>query len=103
MFQGLTGLHLVIILGIVLLLFGATKLPALAKGLGQSINIFKKEMDTDDRKKPTTPDATDAASYGATAQQAAPVQQPVVNPGPTVQTNTVQPNTMQPNNDSRTQ
>jgi sec-independent protein translocase protein TatA len=93
MLQGLTGVHLVIILGIVLLLFGATKLPALAKGLGQSINIFKKEMDTDDRKKPTTPDVTDTTSYGATAQQAAPVQQPVVNPGPSVP----------PNNDSRAQ
>ncbi|GAA1494246.1 twin-arginine translocase TatA/TatE family subunit [Curtobacterium herbarum] len=97
MLQGLTGLHLVIILGIVLLLFGATKLPALAKGVGQSINIFKKEMETDDRKKPTTPgaDATpsDATAYGATAQQAAPVQQPVVNPAPSVQ----------PNNDSRPQ
>jgi sec-independent protein translocase protein TatA len=87
MLQGLTGVHLVIILGIVLLLFGATKLPALAKGLGQSINIFKKEMDTDDRKKPTTPDVTDTTSYGATAQQA------VVNPGPSVP----------PNNDSRAQ
>ena len=98
MLGNLGGVHLLIILGIVILLFGATKLPALAKGLGQSINIFKKEMDTDDRKKPATPDVTDATSYGATAQQAAPVQQPVVNPGPSVQSNTVQPN-----NDSRTQ
>ena len=44
MLGNLTGLHLLIILGIVILLFGATKLPALAKGLGQSITIFKKEM-----------------------------------------------------------
>ncbi|WIB11745.1 twin-arginine translocase TatA/TatE family subunit [Curtobacterium sp. MCPF17_052] len=66
MLQGLTGVHLVIILGIVLLLFGATKLPALAKGLGQSINIFKKEMDTDDRKK-TGAAAQDATAYDANA------------------------------------
>jgi sec-independent protein translocase protein TatA len=106
MLQGLTGVHLVIILGIVLLLFGATKLPALAKGVGQSINIFKKEMESDDRKKPGTPDATVSngaapvanapvanapVAYDAPAQQAAPVQQPVVNPGPSAQ----------PNNDSR--
>jgi sec-independent protein translocase protein TatA len=107
MLQGLTGVHLVIILGIVLLLFGATKLPALAKGVGQSINIFKKEMESDDRKKPGTPDATVSNgapvanapvanapvtnAYDAPAQQAAPVQQPVVNPGPSAQ----------PNNDSR--
>ena len=31
---------------IVLLLFGATKLPALAKSVGQSAKIFKSEMKT---------------------------------------------------------
>ena len=41
MFNGLTGWHLVIILVIVLLLFGAPKLPALARSLGQSMRIFK--------------------------------------------------------------
>lgn len=33
-----------LILVVVLLLFGATKLPALSKSLGQSIKIFRKEM-----------------------------------------------------------
>jgi sec-independent protein translocase protein TatA len=45
--------HLVIIVLVVLVLFGASKLPVFAKGLGQSIKIFKREMDdikTDDRK-----------------------------------------------------
>ena len=50
MLGNLGGVHLLIILGIVILLFGATKLPALAKGLGQSINIFKKEMSDDEKK-----------------------------------------------------
>jgi sec-independent protein translocase protein TatA len=36
------GSELLIILAIVLLLFGGAKLPALAKGLGQSIKEFKK-------------------------------------------------------------
>ena len=45
MLANLGGMHLLIILGIVLLLFGSTKLPALAKGLGQSISIFKKETE----------------------------------------------------------
>ena len=36
------GAELLIILAIVLLLFGGAKLPALAKGLGQSIKEFKK-------------------------------------------------------------
>jgi twin arginine-targeting protein translocase, TatA/E family len=44
MFAGLTGWHLLIILAVILLLFGATRLPALAKSVGQSTRIFKKEM-----------------------------------------------------------
>ena len=40
----LTGWHLVIILAVVVLLFGATKLPALAKGVGSSIRIFRGEI-----------------------------------------------------------
>jgi sec-independent protein translocase protein TatA len=38
---GWTGL---IVLVVVLLLFGAPKLPALAKSLGQSLKIFKSEV-----------------------------------------------------------
>ncbi len=38
------GPHLWIILIIILLLFGAAKLPALAKSLGQSARLFKGEM-----------------------------------------------------------
>ncbi|MFM6982238.1 MAG: twin-arginine translocase TatA/TatE family subunit [Microbacteriaceae bacterium] len=54
MWGNLNGWHAVIILVIVLLVFGAPKLPGLAKSLGQSLNIFKNEMknkdatDTDD-------------------------------------------------------
>lgn len=44
MLGNLTGWHLVIILIVILLLFGATKLPTLARGLGQSMRIFKGEM-----------------------------------------------------------
>lgn len=40
-----TGWHLLAIVLVVLVLFGATKLPVFAKGLGQSIKIFKKEID----------------------------------------------------------
>ncbi|QAY61181.1 twin-arginine translocase TatA/TatE family subunit [Microbacterium protaetiae] len=36
--------HLLIILAVILLLFGAAKLPALAKSLGQSARVFKGEM-----------------------------------------------------------
>lgn len=44
MFQGLTGWHFLIILAVILLLFGAAKLPALAKSMGQSARVFKGEM-----------------------------------------------------------
>jgi sec-independent protein translocase protein TatA len=40
----LGGPELLIILAIVLLLFGATRLPKLGKGLGQSIRGFKKGL-----------------------------------------------------------
>ncbi|MFF1573570.1 Sec-independent protein translocase subunit TatA [Leifsonia sp. NPDC058292] len=45
MFAGLTGWHLLIILAVILLLFGAPKLPGLAKSIGQSMRIFKGEVD----------------------------------------------------------
>jgi sec-independent protein translocase protein TatA len=44
MLGDLGGWHLLIILAVVLLLFGATKLPALSRGIGQSIRIFRSEM-----------------------------------------------------------
>jgi sec-independent protein translocase protein TatA len=47
MFANLTGWHLLIILAVVLLLFGAAKLPALAKSMGQSARILKAEIATD--------------------------------------------------------
>lgn len=58
---GLGAPELLLIFGVLILLFGATKLPALAKGLGKSIKEFKKasnEEDSDDtessEKKPVT-------------------------------------------------
>jgi sec-independent protein translocase protein TatA len=39
--------ELLIILAIVLLLFGATRLPKLGKGLGQSVRGFKKGLNED--------------------------------------------------------
>ena len=40
--------HWLIVLIVVVLLFGAKKIPELAKGLGQGIKTFKKEMEEDD-------------------------------------------------------
>ncbi|MET0990648.1 MAG: twin-arginine translocase TatA/TatE family subunit [Glaciihabitans sp.] len=65
---GLTGWHFLIVLAVVLLLFGATKLPALAKGLGESMRIFKSEI-----KKPedTTPGAANTPPAASTPPAAA--------------------------------
>ena len=59
MLGGLTGWHLLIILAVILLLFGAPKLPALAKSIGQSMRIFKGEVD--ELKKDGKPVPSDAA------------------------------------------
>lgn len=37
-------IHWIIVLVVVLVLFGAQKLPELAKSIGQSVKILKKEM-----------------------------------------------------------
>lgn len=42
--NGFEPWHLIILLAIVLLMFGSTKLPELARGMGRSIRIFKSEM-----------------------------------------------------------
>lgn len=39
-----SGWHLLILLAVVLLLFGAAKLPRLAQSLGQSMRVFKSEV-----------------------------------------------------------
>jgi sec-independent protein translocase protein TatA len=44
MLGNLNGWHLLILLAVILLLFGAARLPALAKSVGQSARVFKGEM-----------------------------------------------------------
>lgn len=41
---GLSGWHLLILLAVVMLLFGAKRLPDMARAVGQSVRIFKGEM-----------------------------------------------------------
>jgi sec-independent protein translocase protein TatA len=60
MLQGLTGWHFLIILAIILLLFGAPKLPALARSLGQSMKILKSE--TRSEKDDATAEAGDTVA-----------------------------------------
>lgn len=56
---GLRMPELLIIGFIVVLLFGAAKLPALGAGLGQGIRSFKKAFSGDDDKKDPPPPSTE--------------------------------------------
>lgn len=87
MWQGFTGWHALIILVVILLLFGAPKLPALARSLGQSMKILRSEVrsdktgeadgdddpatgrvnSTDDPQSPKRPKTSDGTDTGSTA------------------------------------
>ena len=60
--------HLLILAAVLVLLFGANKLPQMARSVGQSMRIFKSEVDTmrDDSRKSTTGSGT-ADSPGASS------------------------------------
>jgi sec-independent protein translocase protein TatA len=61
-----SGWHLIVILAIVVLLFGATRLPGVAKAIGQSMRIFKKEVKTMKEENPAEEaPATDALTEKA--------------------------------------
>ncbi|MCT1734918.1 Sec-independent protein translocase subunit TatA [Kocuria marina] len=97
-------LTLVLILVVILLLFGAPKLPGMARSLGQSLRIFKsevKEMKRDDDPNVTVngqPVADGQPVAGTTAAQPAAPQQAAAQPSaqPTVQPSVQQPATEQP-------
>ena len=53
MFEGLfQPMHMIVVLGIVLIIWGPGKLPELGEGLGKSIKAFKKVMN--DESNPTS-------------------------------------------------
>jgi sec-independent protein translocase protein TatA len=55
MFEGLfQPMHLLVIFGIALLVFGPKKLPELGKGIGEGIRGFKSTMKTEDEKPNVT-------------------------------------------------
>ena len=81
MFSGLTGWHALILLAVIVLIFGAAKLPGLAKSVGQSMKIFKNEVK--DLNKDDAPVAD--ATYPPAAQSTV-VTPPVVVQTPVVPT-----------------
>jgi sec-independent protein translocase protein TatA len=61
MFEGLfQPMHLLVIFGIALLVFGPKKLPELGKGIGEGIRGFKSAMKTDEEKPASTATVADA-------------------------------------------
>ena len=57
MFEGLfQPMHLLVLLGIALLVFGPKKLPELGKGLGDGIRIFKSSIRGDEEETGTSED-----------------------------------------------
>ncbi len=75
---GLGTTELLIILAVLVLLFGATKLPELARGSGRALRIFKAETkglmdDDDDNAKP-------AIDSERSSDEAAPVTEPKQQP-----------------------
>jgi sec-independent protein translocase protein TatA len=75
MLSNLTGWHFLIILVIIMLLFGAPKLPGLARSLGQSMKIFKSEITPDSPPPATTTGGSDPASPTATTPTGPPVNE----------------------------
>jgi sec-independent protein translocase protein TatA len=74
MFRGLfDGPGIWIVLVAVVLLFGATRLPALARSIGQSTKILRDEMKTDKKADPSAGDTTPMVATEPTAPVVAPV------------------------------
>lgn len=67
-----SGTELLVIFGIIVLLFGAKKIPELAKGIGKGIKNFKSEMkEVDDEMAKADATQTDAPKKVEDAQQTA--------------------------------
>lgn len=83
-----TGWHALIILLVILLLFGAPKLPALARSLGQSMKILKTEVRSDGD--------TEATEGTAANAQASPAPSATATPASTAPTSTAPAQVEQP-------
>ena len=75
----LGGWEFVILIGILVLLFGAKRLPDMARSIGQSARVFKGEMKgmkNDDATKADKPADQQADSQAASEPKALPEAQP---------------------------
>ena len=62
--------HWLIVLAVIVLLFGAKKIPELAKGVGKGIKTFKKEMSDDEQNEQITKTENTAQTNTQTNTQA---------------------------------
>ena len=91
MLRNISAWHVIIVLLVVVLLFGAKRLPDLAKSVGQSMKIFKHEVkDLRDDDAPATPTVTTTAVPPGTPSGVTPVGAPPAVP-PTVDPQYVTP------------
>lgn len=63
--------HLVVLIAVIVLLFGANKLPTLARSVGQSLKIFKSEVQDltgDGRPAETAADSATGTAAGAAVE-----------------------------------
>ena len=84
---GLGTPELLLILAVVILLFGAAKLPELARGSGRALRIFKAETkglmdDDDDTTKTEAQRSLEANQRAADTTRYAPPVQPTYEPQP---------------------
>lgn len=79
MFAHLTGWHALIIIGVIVLLFGAAKLPGLARSAGQSARILRAEARAD--ACGTDALAADAPAVAAPASTPPPARTGATSPG----------------------
>jgi sec-independent protein translocase protein TatA len=70
-----SGWELIVLLGVLVLLFGSTKLPGAARAIGQSMRIFKAETkgmrsESEDEATPPTPPQQSLPPSGPAATRA---------------------------------
>ncbi|WQW61928.1 twin-arginine translocase TatA/TatE family subunit [Helicobacter pylori] len=66
--------HWVIVLLVIVLLFGAKKIPELAKGLGSGIKNFKKAVKDDEEEAKNEPKTLDAQAMQAKAHESSEIK-----------------------------
>ena len=79
--MGLGPTEVILVILVIVLLFGAKKLPELARGSGRALRIFKAEtkglLDDDDEADGRTADERAALEARSSTPEARPVDQPV--------------------------